>query len=108
LPLSGKARIEAYLPDLPSPNYQELLEALQREFTFTFGGCTLIRDLDGSYLSQQGEWIQDRINLVYTDTPFSFEKKTLARYADRLRSAAFRALKEEAVLIAVYQVYHSE
>ena len=108
MPLSAKARIEAYLPDLPSPNYQELLDALQREFTFTFGGCTLIRDLDGSYLSQHGEWIQDRINLVYTDAPFSFDEDRLARYADRLRTAAFRALNEEAVLIAVYPVRHAE
>jgi hypothetical protein len=39
-----------------------------------FGGCTIIRGLDGSYLSQAGSPIQDRINLIYTDTPYTFEE----------------------------------
>jgi hypothetical protein len=38
LPLSEKARIEVYLPDTPHPEYAELLEVLDREFTCTFGG----------------------------------------------------------------------
>ena len=36
MPLFEKARIEVYLPDLPKPAYQELLAALDREFTYTF------------------------------------------------------------------------
>jgi hypothetical protein len=52
LPLSEKARIEAYIPDLPQQTYQNLLDALAQEFTYTFGGATLIRGLDGSYLSR--------------------------------------------------------
>jgi hypothetical protein len=54
LPLSEKARVEVYLPDLPKQAYQNLLEALEQEFTYTFGGATIIRGLDGSYLSQAG------------------------------------------------------
>ena len=50
MPLSEKARIEAYLPDLPKRAYQELLETLDRELSYTFGGSTIIRGLDGSYL----------------------------------------------------------
>jgi hypothetical protein len=50
LPLSEKARIEVYLPDLPKPAYEDLLESLDQEFTYTFGGCTIVRRLDGSYL----------------------------------------------------------
>jgi hypothetical protein len=45
LPLSEKARIEVYLPDVPRPAYQDLLAALEQEFTYTFGGCTTLRGL---------------------------------------------------------------
>ena len=110
MPLSERARVEAYLPDLPSPAYQELQDRLAREFTYAFGGCTLIHGLSGSYLSQLGVPVDDRVNLLYTDTPFTFEAgfDRLSRYADALRQAAFEALEEEAVLIALYKVYHSE
>ncbi|MEK6284335.1 MAG: hypothetical protein AABO57_01180 [Acidobacteriota bacterium] len=63
MPLSERARIAAYLPDLPKPSYQELLETLDREFTYTFGGSTIIRGLEGSYLSQLGIKMQDGINV---------------------------------------------
>lgn len=35
MPLSEKARIEVYLPDLPTPAYRDLLDALDQEFTYT-------------------------------------------------------------------------
>jgi hypothetical protein len=110
LPLSEKARIEVYLPDVSRPEYQDLLAELEQEFTYTFGGCTTLRGLEGNYLSRGGAVIRDRVNLVYTDTPFSVERTLdlVARYADELRQAAFDALDEEAVLVAVYPVYHSE
>jgi len=109
LPLSEKARIEVYLPDLPRPAYQELLDSLDREFTYAFGGCTIIRGLAGSYLSRQGQILKDRINLVITDTPLIFTQdfENISRYADHLRQAAFVALDEEAVLVVVYPIYHS-
>lgn len=78
MPLSEKARIEVYLPDLPTAAYRDLLEALDREFTYTFGGCTIIRGLDGSYLSRLGPRIRDHINLIYTDTPVCFRRKLCA------------------------------
>jgi len=110
LPLSEKARIEVYLPDVPRPAYQELLAALEQEFTYTFGGCTTVRGLEGNYLSRLGQRMRDRINLVYTDTPFPFGENfaRVSRYADELRDAAAEALDEEAVLVAVFQVYHAE
>jgi len=110
LPLSEKARIEVYLPDLPKQSYQDLLNALDEEFTYTFGGCTIIRGLDGSYPSQAGLKLQDRINLIYTDTPYRFEQnfKIISKYADKLREASYKALEEEAILVAVNQIYHSE
>jgi hypothetical protein len=110
LPLSEKARVEVYLPDLPKQAYQNLLEALEQEFTYTFGGATIIRGLDGSYLSQAGLPIRDRVNLIYTDTPSSFEEnfERISRYTDELRKAAFEALEEETILVVVLKVYHTE
>ncbi len=110
MPLSEKARIEVYLPDLPRAAYQDLLSALMQELTYTFGGCTVIRGLDGSYLSQANSPIQDRINLIYTDTPYTFEEnfEIVSAYADKLKDAAFAALEEEAILVVVSQVYHAE
>ena len=110
MPLSERARIELYIPDLPSPAYRELLEGLEQEFTYTFGGCTLLTGLNGSYLSQLGLPIQDRVNLLYTDAPFTFDQglNKLSHYADALREAAFEALEEEAILVVILSVYHSE
>ena len=110
MPLLEKVRIEVYLPDLPKQTYQDLLHVLDQEFTYTFGGCTIIRGLNGSYLSTQGIIIQDRINIIFTDTPFAFTEnfESISKYTDELRIAAFEALEEEAVLIVAYQIYHSE
>lgn len=110
MPLSEKVRIEVYLPDLPKRSYQDLLDALDQEFTYTFGGSTIMRGLDGSYLSRAGRRIRDRVNLIYTDTPISFEENidTTSRYTDELRQAAFDALEEEAVLVVALKVHHSE
>jgi hypothetical protein len=109
LPLSEKARVEVYLPELPRPAYQDLLAALEREFTYTFGGCTTIRGVEGHYLSRDGFPIRDRISVVYTDTPFDLKEQfdPVAKYADELHTAAMVALEEEAVLVTVQAVYHA-
>ena len=109
MPLLEKARIEIYLPDLPKKEYKQLLDAFDQEFTFTFGGATILHNLDGSYLSKFGQKINDRISLIYTDTPFSFEQhfQLISNYTDRLREAAFDSLQEEAILVVVLKVYHS-
>ena len=87
-----------------------MLTAFDQEFTYTFGGCTIIRGLEGSYLSNLGIKMQDRINLIYTDVAVSFDKnlQRISIYTDRLKEAAFDALEEEAVLVVVLKVYHSE
>lgn len=110
MPLSAKARVEIYLPDQSIPAYQDLLKSVVEEFTITFGGCSVIRGLDGHYLSNFGQIIPDRVNLVYTDTSFNFQENTdaLADYTDKLRESAFKALKEEAILVAIWPVYHSQ
>ena len=109
MPLLERARVEVYLPDLPRASYQDLLNELAQEFTYTFGGCTITRGLDGSYLSQTGLQIQDRINLIYTDTPYAFEDnyEIVSVYADNLKSAVNTALEEETVLITVAKIHHS-
>ena len=110
MPLSARARIEVYLPDLLTLASQELLITFNQEFTHTFGGATLWRGLDGSYLAQNGQTIRDRINLLYTDTPFSLEENAdeVSAYLAKLRQAVLDALKEEAVLVVALPVYHVE
>lgn len=109
MPLSARARIEVYLPERKKAVYRRLLKAFQREFLQTFGGCTIIKDIKGLYLSENGKTDSDKINLVYADTPFDFEKnfKTLSRYTDELREAALEASEEESILIVVHKIYHS-
>ena len=109
MPLFEKARVEVYLPDIPIASYQDLLLSLNREFTYTFGGCTIIRGLDGSYLSQAGQKLDDRVALIYTDTPYGFTENfpIISTYAEKLTAAAYKALEEEAILVVVFPVYHS-
>jgi hypothetical protein len=106
LPLSERARVDVYLPDLPKQSYQDLLDAFDQEFTYASGGCTVIRGLEGSYL---GLKTRDRINIIYTDTPFLLEEnfQALSRYTEDIKAAAFEALSEEAILIVVFRVYHA-
>lgn len=109
MPLSAKGRIEVYLPDLLEPAYQSLLLALEDEFTYNFGGCTVVRGLDGSYLSKSGVKMHDRVTIIYTDSPYSFHEHLdiLSSYTDKIRVSAFDALSEEAILVVAYEVFHS-
>jgi hypothetical protein len=95
---------------VPRQAYQDLLDALEQEFTYTFGGCTTIRGLEGLYLSRLEVQLRDRINLVYTCTKFALEEHftSVSRYADELREAALDALDEEAILVVVSKVYCAE
>ncbi len=110
MPLSEKARLEVYIPDSPGIAYRQLLEDLDREFTHTFGGCTVLRGIDGSYLSRKGLLVSDRINLIYTDAPLSIRDNLgqFSRYGEALRLAVDNALEEETVLVVMYGVYHVE
>jgi len=109
LPLLERVRVEAYIPDLQSTAYLNLLVSFQEEFTYAFGGCTILRGLDGNYLSRAGAITPDRVNVIYTDLPFAFSTNypSVARYADELKLAAVEALAEETVLVAVIQIYHA-
>jgi hypothetical protein len=109
LPLLERVRVEVYLPDLPLSEYQNLLRSLEEQFTYTFGGCSTLGSLEGSYLSHRGTRITDRINVIYVDAALasSTEFAIVAAYVCALKVAAIEALEEEAVLISVEPVYHA-
>ena len=75
MPLLERVRVEAYLPDLPTASYRNLLLSFEEEFTYAFGGCTIVRGLDGNYLSAAGVITPDRIVLIYTDLPLALSHR---------------------------------
>jgi hypothetical protein len=110
LPLSEKVRIEIFIPDLPDPIYDRILAEFSDELSYAFGGCT-ITSSSGKYRSASGIILPDKINILFTDTPFEWEKdqSVITQYAEELRDIIQRALKgEEAILITVNSIYHVE
>jgi hypothetical protein len=87
LPLLERVRVEVYLPDPSIAVYDNLLRSLEAEFTYAFGGCTILRGLEGCYLSRFGNRIHDRINLIYSDVPLalSIEFAVIAGYVTDVR-----------------------
>ena len=69
MPLLEKVRIELFIPDLPDPIYARLLEEFGNELSYAFGGCTVI-STQGKYRSTAGSILPDKINILFTDTPF--------------------------------------
>ncbi len=109
MPLLKRARIEIYLPEKRKAKYQRLQGAFEREFLETFGGCTVIENIEGLYLLSGNETDEDKINLIYADTPFDFKEnfQEISKYTDELRDAALQAVEEESILIVVHEIYHS-
>ena len=109
MPISARARIEIYLPDVPKKVYRNARRAFEREFLETFGGCTVIKNIKGLYLSADGKTETDKIVLLYADTPFEFRKNraALSKYTDELRDIAYQTTNEESILIVVHEIYHS-
>jgi hypothetical protein len=109
LPLSSRARIEIYLPDVPKKIYRNARRAFEHEFLETFGGCTVIKNIKGVYLSADGKTETDKVVLIYADAPFEFRKnrKALSEYTDELREVAFLSTNEESILIVIQEIYHS-
>ena len=109
MPLLERVKVEVYVPDLPAAAYRNLLLSFEEEFTYAFGGCAIVRGLDGNYLSHAGVKTPDRINLIYTDLPLALSTnfESVARYTDELKQTAVEALSEESVLVAATQVYHA-
>ena len=109
MPLSSRARIEIYLPDVPKKIYRNVRRAFEREFLETFGGCTVIKNIKGLYQSADGKTETDKIVLLYADTPFEFRRNraALSKYTDELCEVAYRATDEESILIVVHEIFHS-
>ena len=110
MPLSEKVRVEIFIPDLPDPVYERILEHLGDELTYAFGGCT-VQTAFGKYRSDSGAIVPDRINILFADAPLHPEedRRLVELYARGLRDAVAQALgDEEAILIAVHPVSHYE
>ena len=110
MPLSEKVRIEIFIPDLPAPVYDRILEEFGDELSYAFGGCTIIAS-SGKYRSASGLILPDRINILFSDTPFDWERDRdlIERYAEELQDVIQRTLEgEEAILVALHPVHHVE
>jgi hypothetical protein len=108
LPLSEKIRIEIFVPDLPDLIYHRLLEEFGDELSYAFGGCTITPG-SGKFRSASGLILPDKINILFTDTPFEWKKDraVIEKYAEELQDVIQQALRnEETILITVYSIYH--
>lgn len=92
----------ASLPGKTTARGNGLFLVIDTEFTYSFGGCTTNRGLDGSYLSRAGLKMPDRINLVYTDIPVALSTnfEFVAAYAGESKRSASESLSEEVVLLS--------
>ncbi|MGZ8843403.1 MAG: hypothetical protein ACXW18_07050 [Pyrinomonadaceae bacterium] len=105
-----KIRVEVYLPIRYEPAYQDTLTWLIEELTELRGGCTVIENVGGYYLSQSGNVIEDRVSIVYSDFPMNWEDQSdqadALDYCATLQSFLLENLWEEEILIAAYPVSH--
>ena len=109
MPLSEKVRIEIFIPDLPDPVYASILEELGNELTYAYGGCTILAT-SGKYRSSGGLILPDKVQLLFSDTPFVWgrDRFTVEQYAERIRIVVKRALsQEESILVVAYPVFHA-
>jgi hypothetical protein len=47
------------------------LKSFEEELTYAFGGSSIVRGIEGSYLSASGERTPDQVNLLYSDAPLA-------------------------------------
>lgn len=110
MPLSEKVRVEIFIPDLPDPVYERILEQLGDELSYAFGGCT-VQPASGKYLSASGLILPDKVNVLFTDAPLHpvEDSRVIERYVRGLQEVVALALgREESILIAVHPVSHYE
>lgn len=109
MPLLKRARLEVYLPDDPKPVYGRMQAAIETEFIFTFGGCTVIKGIKGLYLRSGTTPERDKVTLIYADMPLDLKQnmRAVSSYADAVREACTEALPEQSVLVVVDEIYHS-
>jgi len=106
-----RTRVEIYLPVRYEAAYQDTLTWIIREFTELRGGCSVIENAAGYYLSVANEIIDDRVSIVYSDFPMNWSKRAdrneVMKYCSGLQEFLLRNLWEEAILIVVYPVSHN-
>jgi hypothetical protein len=106
-----RIRVEVYVPVRHEDSYQDTMAWIIKQFTELRGGCTVIENTGGYYLSQYNETIDERVSLIYSDFPMSWakrgERKEVLEYCSELQAFMLRNLWEEAILIAAYPVSHS-
>lgn len=109
MPLLKKARIEVYLPRSNKTIYKRLRAGIEKEFLSTFDGFTLIENIKGSYVNENGGVDLDVIDLLYVDTPLDSEEYRAAvdQYAEMLQKVILEATDEEAVLVAIHETLHA-
>jgi len=110
LPLSEKVRIETFIPGLPDRICSGILENLGNELAAAFGGSTVISSV-GKYRTIEGMLLPDKINILFSATPFHWKRDRLIieQYSERRRLSGKRSLQEEeSILGSIYPVYHSE
>ena len=65
----------------------------------------------GKYRSESGLILPDKINILFADTAFDWKRDQaiISRYTSEVQDAVSLALKnEEAILVAAYEVVHSD
>ncbi|HEY3024982.1 MAG TPA: hypothetical protein VGJ55_02400 [Pyrinomonadaceae bacterium] len=106
-----RVRVEVYLPIRYEAAYQDTLSWLISEFTELRGGCTVIEDAGGYYLSQQNEVIDDRVSILYSDFPLDWNNSTARNetlsYCSGLEAFLLENLWGESILIAAHPVFHA-
>jgi hypothetical protein len=106
-----RIRVEVYVPVRHEAAYRNTLSWLIQEFTELRGGCTVIENAAGYYLSEANQIIDDRVSVVYSDFPLSWnsraERGEALRYCAGLQSFLLDNLREEAVLIVAHPVSHT-
>jgi hypothetical protein len=86
--LSERVRVEIFIPDLPDPSYSRLLEELEVELSYTFGGCTGL-SASGHFRSDGGLILPDNIKIVFTDVALdiNYDRLRIGQYVDRVIGA---------------------
>lgn len=92
--------------------YQDTRSWVIREFTELLGGCTVLEDVGGHYLSQQNEIVDDRVSMIYCDFPLNWnsrvERNEALEYCSKLQRFLLANLWAEAILIAAHPVSHTQ
>jgi hypothetical protein len=107
-----KIRVEVYVPVRYEFAYQDTLAWLIGEFTELRGGCSVIENASGYYLSNADEIMDDRVSIVYSDFPMNWNRRSdrneAMKYCAELQRFLIANLwEEEAILIVAYPVSHS-